>query len=116
MGMKMISSAPLKLADFSLNVRCIFFPKDERSFEGELKQDLTQLIKHLKTLAEEGVGLMKVYIVYNYDLADYEYQINTIMQLPKFAGDVAEYDIELIGPIEIVDTIEEIKYLSSQVS
>jgi len=99
-----------ELGGFLFECKMHLIPKDKRSFEGQLKQDLTQLFKHVKTLADEGVELVKTHLVYNYDLVDYEDQINTIMELPKFAGKIDRYNIELIGPFEVVDTIEGIKY------
>ena len=81
-------------------------PKDERSFEGQLKQDLGQLTRHVQTLSKEGTHLSKVYLVYNYDLEDYNDKVKRILNLPKLRKGITRYKIETIGFREVTSVLE----------
>jgi len=81
-------------------------PKDERSFEGQLHQDLNLLITHVQTLSEEGTHLNKVYLVYNYDLEDYSDELKRILNLPKLRRGITQYKIRTIGFLEVTSVLE----------
>lgn len=84
-----------------------FIPKDERSFEGQLQQDLSLLIDHVQTLSKEGCHLNKVYLVYNYDLGDYSDEVKRILDRPKLRRGITQYKIEIIGFPEVTSVLEE---------
>lgn len=81
-------------------------PKDERSFEGQLQQDLNLLIRHVQTLSKEATHLKKVYLVYNYDLEDYSDEVKRILNLPKLRRDITRYKIGIIGFPEVTSVLE----------
>ena len=83
-----------------------FIPKDERSFEGQLQQDLSRLIIHVQTLSKEGTHLNKVYLVYNYDLEDYSDEVKRILGLPKLRRGIIRYKIRIIGFPEVTSVLE----------
>jgi hypothetical protein len=86
-------------------------PKDERSFRGQVKQDLTLLITHVKTLAKEGTHLNKVYLVFNYDLQDYPSDwLENILNLPKLSTSIKHYNIEVIGFPDVAAVLDEQGY------
>jgi len=84
-----------------------FIPKDERSFEGQLQQDLNLLIRHVQTLSQEGTHLNRVYLVYNYDLEDYSDRVKGILNLPKLRRGITRYKIKTIGFPEVTSVLEE---------
>ena len=84
-----------------------FVPKDERSFEGQLQQDLSLLINHVQTLSKEGTRLNKVYLVYNYDLEDYSDDVKRILNLPKLRRRITRYKIGITGFPEVTSVLEE---------
>lgn len=81
-------------------------PKDERSFEGQLQQDLNLLITHVQTLLKEGTPLNKVYLVYNYDLEDYSDEKKRILNLPKLRKGITQHKVEIIGFPEVISVLE----------
>ena len=82
-------------------------PKDERSFEGQLVQDLGQLITHVEALSKEGVSFNQVYLIYNYDLALYpEELLQRILDHPKLKNNIKKYKIKPIGFPEVTLIIE----------
>jgi len=83
-----------------------FIPKDERSFEGQLQQDLNRLMTHVQTLSKEGTQLNKVYLVYNYDLEDYSDEVKRILNLPKLRRGITRYKIETIGFPEVTSVLQ----------
>jgi len=82
-------------------------PRDERSFEGQLQQDLNLLIKHVQTLSKEGTHLNKAYLVYNYELEDYTEEMKNILNLPKLRKGITRHKIEIIGFPEVPHILEE---------
>lgn len=84
-----------------------FIPKDERSFEGQLQQDLNLLITHVQTLSKEGTDLKKVYLVYNYDLEDYSDEVKRILNRPRLMRGITRYKIGTIGFPEVTSVLEE---------
>jgi len=81
-------------------------PRDERSFEGQLKQDLNLLITHVQTLSKEGTHLNKAYLVYNYGLEDYSEETKKILNLPKLRRGITKHKIEIIGFPEVTSVLE----------
>jgi len=81
-------------------------PRDKRSFEGQLKQDLVQLMKHVKALLKEGKAPTEIYLVYNYALEDYQEEIDTILQQPKYGGDLPECNLEVISYLVVPSSME----------
>lgn len=76
-------------------------PKDERSFEGQLVQDLSRLIAHVEALSKEGVSFNQVYLIYNYDLGPYEEELPRILEHPKLKDNIKKYRIRPIGFPEV---------------
>ena len=89
-----------------LECKMHLIPKDERSFDGQLQQDLTLLIRHVQTLSKEGTHLNKVYLVYNYDLESYSDELKRILHLPKLKRSITRYKIETIGFPEVTSVLE----------
>jgi hypothetical protein len=81
-------------------------PKDERSFEGQLTQDLYQLVTHVQSLSKEGVSFNQVYLIYNYDLREYSEELQRILDLPKLKSNIEHYRIKPIGFPEVTQVIE----------
>jgi len=84
-------------------------PRDERSLEGQLKQDLTLLIAHVKTLCDDGISFKRVFLVYNYDLDEYleEYsEAKRILEEPELKRDMTRYNIESISFPDIIPVLE----------
>jgi hypothetical protein len=81
-------------------------PKDERSLEGQLKQDLYQLVTHVEALLKEGIPLNQVYLIYNYDLREYSEELQRILDLPNLKNSIEQYRIEPIGFPEVPHVIE----------
>jgi len=84
-------------------------PRDERSLEGQLKQDLTLLIAHVKTLCDDGINFKRVFLVYNYDLDEYleEYsEAKKILEEPELKRDMTRYNIEPISFPDIIPVLE----------
>ena len=81
-------------------------PRDKRSFEGQLKQDLVQLMKHVKALLNEGKALAEIYLVYNYALEDYQQEIGMVLQQPKFGGDLELQNLDVISHLDVPSSVE----------
>jgi hypothetical protein len=75
-----------------LECKMRFLPKDTRSFESSLHQDLIQLIRHIEALHEEGIDLAESYLIYNYDLEPYSQEIER---------KIKKYNIKPIGYPEV---------------
>jgi len=82
-------------------------PRDERSLKGQLEKDLNLLITHVQTLLNEGILLKKVFLVYNYDLAEYFDEAKKILEEQELKRDITRYKIEPIGFPEIIPVLEE---------
>ena len=82
-------------------------PKDERSFKGQLRQDLNRLITHVQTLSKEDTQLNKVFLVYNYDLENYSDEMKKILNIPKLRKGITQYKIGIIGFPEVTLVLEE---------
>jgi hypothetical protein len=81
-------------------------PKDKRSLEGQLVQDLGQLITHVEALSKEETFFDQVFLIYNYDLGLYEEELPRILEHPKLKENIKKYKIEVIGFPEITLIIE----------
>jgi len=92
---------------FLFECKMHLIPKDERSLEGQLQQDLNRLITHVQTLSKEGTNLNKVYLVYNYDLEDYSDEVKRILNLPKLRRGITRHKIGIFGFPEVTSVLEE---------
>lgn len=82
-------------------------PKDKRSLQGQIKQDITALTTHVETLLTEGAQLSKVHLVYNYDLEDYPHEnIKQVLDSPKLKKSLRQFNINLIGFPEVQAVLE----------
>lgn len=82
--------------------------RDKRSVEGTIKQDLDQIIKHIKTLKNDGIKILRGYFVCNYDLENYSDIIEEVVYKSKFTGDVKKYSIQIIGYNDVPRVVDEL--------
>ncbi len=77
-------------------------PKDQRSLEGQLTQDLNLLVKHAQELSEKDVHLARIYLVYNYELEMFDPKdVKRVLNNPKLKKNLTKFQIELISYLEI---------------